>query len=133
MNPNSFNTTGAETNEPNEWDALAEINTSNEGELTEATPNNDIAEAQDRIEKAETASETGKEGELPGDENDGWSVIDQPTYTGYEGEVTEAAPDNNIETGDETIGNTGTEVETTGFEGESAPDTGIESTGVETA
>ena len=127
MNPNSFNATGTETNEPNGWDVLAETNTGNEGELTEATPDNNIAEV-DTGSEGEAAPDTGKEGELPGDENDGWSVIDHPTeemgtgvekegmetgteregdYTGDETAEPGAYPSE--ETGDETM--TGTEIE----------------------
>lgn len=107
MNPNSFNTTGTETNEPNEWDALA-------------------------------APDTGKEGELPGDDNDGWSAIDHPTEetnTDAEKEVLETGSENEFDytgnemavepgtfadsdTGDETM----TGMETEGY----TPSTGVE-------
>lgn len=69
MNPNSFNATGIETiNEPNEWDVLTETNTGNEGELTEATPDNNIAEVGTGTEKEGEETGTEKEGEETGTE-----------------------------------------------------------------
>lgn len=111
MNPNNFNTTDVGTNEPNEWDSLAE------------------------------AADTGKEGEIPGDENDGWSVIDHLTDdsgTGIEkaGEETGTEKEGE-ETGDETaytpphaVDNTGME-NMTGTEMEGYSDGTGEETGVE--